>query len=63
MSSNLELTCSEKYKMPIDPANKMAISINYYIPFKFTGKEVYWHSYNTWENKMITKNYFKNLIH
>ena len=32
MCSNLELTLSEKYKFPIDPINKLAISIikNYY---------------------------------
>jgi endoglucanase len=30
MSSNFDLTCSAKYKIPTDPANKLAISINYY---------------------------------
>ena len=36
MDSNIDLTCSPKYKMPNDPANKLAISINYYIPKEFT---------------------------
>ena len=31
-----DLTCSEKYKIPYDPSNKIAISIHYYIPVYFT---------------------------
>ena len=34
-NTNLELTCSEDYKMPIDPSNKLAVSIHYYIPYQF----------------------------
>ena len=34
--TNLELICSEDYKMPIDPSNKLAVSIHYYIPPQFT---------------------------
>ena len=30
MSSNIEPTCSPGYKIPTDPANKLAISINYH---------------------------------
>lgn len=30
------LTISENYKIPHDPANNFAISIHYYIPYKFT---------------------------
>ena len=33
--SDLDKTCSSKYKMPIDPFNMSAVSINYYIPDKF----------------------------
>ena len=59
MSSNLELTCLEKYKMPTDPANKLAISINYYIPFRFTGKEVDWRTSNTWGSQDDYKELFQ----
>ena len=34
--TNLDLTCSPEYKMPIDPSNKLAISIHYYLPAQFT---------------------------
>ena len=34
--TDLELTCSPKYKMPVDPFNKLAISIHYYYPTTFT---------------------------
>ena len=33
---NIDLTCSEEYLMPIDPSNKLAVSIHYYIPSQFT---------------------------
>jgi len=59
MNSNLEATCLEKYKMPTDPANKLAISINYYIPFRFTGKEVDWRSSNTWGEQDDYKELFQ----
>ena len=36
MSSDFELTVSERFKIPTDPINKLAISINYYIPEDFT---------------------------
>ena len=35
-NKNFELTCSKDYKMPIDPSNKFAISIHYYLPEEFT---------------------------
>ena len=35
-NTNLELTCSQEYKMPTDPSNKLAVSIHYYIPPQFT---------------------------
>ena len=34
--ADLELICSPDYKMPIDPINKIAISIHYYAPTQFT---------------------------
>ena len=33
--SNFDYTCSTKYKMPIDPFNMLAVSIDYYIPNNF----------------------------
>ena len=36
MNTNLEQTCSSGYKMPTDKANKLAISIHYYLPPQFT---------------------------
>ena len=32
----IDFTCSSDYKIPIDPTNKLAISINYYQPTQFT---------------------------
>jgi len=61
MNSNLDLTCSEKYKMPTDPANKLAISINYYIPKEFTKNKEYWNSYDEWgeveDYKVLLQNF------
>ena len=36
MSALLDYTCNSYYKMPIDPYNKLAISIHYYDPNYFT---------------------------
>ena len=44
-NSNLDLTCSSDYKIPIDPSNKFAVSIHYYNPTKFT-KEHYYDPYS-----------------
>ena len=35
-NKDFDLTCSKDYKMPIDPSNKFAISIHYYLPSPFT---------------------------
>ena len=35
-NKDIDLTCSEDYKIPYDPSNKIAISIHYYIPVYFT---------------------------
>ena len=48
INSNLALTFSEKYKIPTDPINKMAISINYYIPSSFTTNTLFWYSEDYW---------------
>ena len=48
-NNQLDLTCSSKYKIPIDPNNKLAISMHYYIPFEFTStidNEFYWYDEN-----------------
>ena len=34
--TNLDLTCSEEFKLPKDPSNKLAVSIHYYNPSQFT---------------------------
>ena len=36
MNADLALICNSNYKIPIDPANKFAISIHYYYPYAFT---------------------------
>jgi len=48
INSNLAQTFSEKYKIPTDPINKMAISINYYIPSSFTTNTLFWYSEDYW---------------
>ena len=35
-NSDIDLTCNDSYKIPNDPANKLAISIHYYLPPLFT---------------------------
>jgi hypothetical protein len=43
---DLDLTCSSYYKTPVDPSNKFAVSIHYYIPSTFT-REYYFEPF-TW---------------
>jgi endoglucanase len=62
MSSKIDLTCSQKFKMPTDPANKLAISINYYIPLEFATNEVYWYDENQWGTKDNYKELLLNFI-
>ena len=62
MISDLEFTSISKYKIPIDPSNKTAISIKYFYPDEFTLKDDpqnYYPSVETWGsdtdyNSMIT---------
>jgi len=46
---DLDLTCSSEYKIPVDPSNKLALSIHYYSPQRFTNGfyfEPYWTNNN-----------------
>ena len=36
INKEYEETCTHKYKIPIDPSNKIAISVHYYYPGYFT---------------------------
>ena len=62
MSSNIDLTCSERYKMPNDPANKLAISINYYIPLEFVTSKVFWIDEDQWGTQDNYKELLENFI-
>ena len=62
MGSNLDLTCSEQYKMPIDPSNKLAISINYYIPNEFAINKEFWNSFNNWGSYNEYKELLQNFV-
>lgn len=59
MNADITLTVSKYYKMPIDPVNKLAISIHYYIPSQFTSVN----SINLVNNeKWGNENEYKDLI-
>ena len=45
ISDDLDMTCSSKYKIPVDPSNKLALSLHYYVPISFT-TEAYFEPYN-----------------
>ena len=62
MTSNIELTCSSRYKIPIDPANKFAISINYYIPIQFVTNKLFWFNENHWGTKENYKELLENFV-
>lgn len=53
---NIDFTCSSEYKMPIDPSNKLAISIIYYYPFEFS---LYYDTYDSEEQINNTDPIFK----
>jgi len=42
---DLDMTCSLEYKFPVDPSNKLALSLHYYIPVSFT-LDYYFEPYN-----------------
>ena len=50
---DIEWTCSSDYKMPIDPFNKLAISIHYYNPSDFT-KNPYFDTWTWTDNNGYT---------
>ena len=62
MDSSLDHTCSDKYKIPIDPANKLAISINYYIPNAFTKNIDFWNSNDNWGSHDEYKELLQNFV-
>jgi len=62
MSSNLELTFLEKYKIPTDPINKLAISINYYIPNEFTSNALFWYIEDYWGTHEDYKELLQNFV-
>jgi len=39
-NADLELSLSDEFKIPNDPANNFAISLHYYIPYNFTKKHI-----------------------
>ena len=51
------MTFSSDYKIPIDPSNKLALSIKYYNPTKFT-KEHYYDPYS-WTDYDSIEYYFE----
>ena len=46
---DLDMTCSSEFKMPVDPSDKLALSLHYYIPLSFT-TEYYFEPYNWTES-------------
>ena len=41
MNAEIEIICTNSYKIPKDPYNKLAISVNYYITSQFTSENYY----------------------
>jgi len=41
----LDMTCSSEYKIPVDPSNKLALSLHYFDPSPFT-REYYYDPFN-----------------
>ena len=62
MGCNIEYTCSTKYKMPTDPVNKLAISINYYIPTEFTQDMIFWSDSDNWGTRDNYKELLQNFV-
>jgi len=62
MNSKIDATFSEKYKIPTDPANKLAISINYYIPLQFSTNKIFWFNENHWGTKYDYKELLENFL-
>ena len=54
-NDDFELNFSVKFKMPIDPSNKLAISFRYYIPYDFVNTLEYEYSYSDEYQDATTK--------
>ena len=48
----LDMTCSSGYKIPIDPFNKLAVSIHYFNPQRFT-RDLYFEPYSSIDNEGV----------
>ena len=57
---DLDMTCSSEFKMPVDPSNKLALSLHYYIPQAFA-IEPYYDPYNWTDNEGISYSYEPSL--
>ena len=57
---DLDLTCSSEYKIPIDPSNKLALSLHYFAPLSFT-LDSYFEPYNWTESDGSTYTYAPTL--
>ena len=53
---DLDMTCSLEYKFPVDPSNKLALSLHYFIPVFFT-LDYYFEPYNWTDNDGYTYSY------
>ena len=61
-NSQIELVCSDNYKMPIDPSNKMAITISYFVPSQFCVEKNELYSKKTWGTENDYKDMFTDFI-
>jgi len=48
----LDMTCSSDYKIPVDPSNKLAVSIHYFNPKRFT-RDFYFEPYSLIDNEGV----------
>ena len=48
----LDMTCSSDYKIPVDPSNKLAVSIHYFNPKRFT-RDFYFEPYSWIDNEGV----------
>ena len=44
-NDDFQITCTSKYKMPVDQSNKLAVSIHYFEPYNFI-YNTYFEPYN-----------------
>ena len=61
MNGDMQATFNKNYKMPKDSINKLAISVQYYIPFEFTSINYnLYNSYEKWGNEAEYKELIEN---